>query len=261
MSIASEYLNTLSLSALVAHFNAIQGVKPVKKFASKADAIKRIIAAQQEVPVAEVEKVEEPVETVSGHVSGVSAPLLTPLQYLVMDRIAHAEHNTTNGATPETSSDVNTWLWGDDLADRTGLTVNQVGGVLASLINAELIIVGDIGTKEASVSFTEEGFAGWQIIHSTLGSPDSEEYLRPLHSSEGQLGMTRQTDDGPVFEPLAEDGSFFEVNEAPSSNGGFQYKTRDELKDLAATDAAARQAYRMARRKAARAARKAKKAK
>lgn len=46
---------------------------------------------------------------------------------------------------------------------------------------------------------------------------------------------------------------------APTA-GGFQYLTREALKELAAADAAARAAYRIDRRKAARAARKAKKA-
>lgn len=55
-----------------------------------------------------------------------------------------------------------------------------------------------------------------------------------------------------------EEGEASEESPAP---GGFKYLTRDELAALAESDPAARQAYRMARRKAARMARKAKKGK
>ena len=256
-------LATLTLAGLVSVFNdAIPAnslpVQPVKKFASKEAAIKRIdslcveyglevvddggfvkLVAMPSEDTVEDPSVEAPEESVTvedpaveggeASVPSSDAPaLLTDLQYRVMNRIAHAEHNTTNGATPTQASDVNTWLWGDLLADETGLTPQQVGGVLTSLEQGGFINIVDAGTEEAGVSFTQAGFDSWQIHFQFAGHPD-------------------RLETPPVDAPA----------EAVAS--GFKYLTREELAALAETDPAARAAYRMARRKAARAARKAKK--
>ena len=96
---------------------------------------------------------------------------LTHLQYRVMNHIAHHEMNSSNGATPETHSDVNTWLWADEWASDLGLTGQQIGGVLASLENAGYIGMDKVRktrhmqADESSCWFTEAGFAAWKLIH------------------------------------------------------------------------------------------------
>lgn len=95
---------------------------------------------------------------------------LTNLQYRVMNHIAHHEMNSTNGATPETHSDVNTWLWADEWASDLGLTGQQIGGVLASLENAGYIGMDKVKKRrnepdESSCWFTPAGFAAWKEIH------------------------------------------------------------------------------------------------
>jgi len=92
--------------------------------------------------------------------AGEPAGGLTPMQYALMNRIAHDQYNTTNGATPTSAADVATWLFAADWAADLGLTEQQVGGVLTSLENAEYVSMykGD----ESTVNFTEAGFAAWQ---------------------------------------------------------------------------------------------------
>ena len=92
---------------------------------------------------------------------------LTELQFKVMDAIAHAEHNPTNGATPTSADDVNTWFWADELAAECELTEKQVGGIVTSLQEAGYIGI-DIVTAaqrkkgaESGVWFTKEGFQVW----------------------------------------------------------------------------------------------------
>jgi hypothetical protein len=95
---------------------------------------------------------------------------LTDMQYALMNLIAHHEMNTTNGATPEKHSDVNTWLWADEFAKELSLTEEQVGGLLTTLTEAELIGVHKAKKKrgqpdESTVWFTEAGFLAWQAVH------------------------------------------------------------------------------------------------
>jgi len=97
---------------------------------------------------------------------------LTEMQFALMNRIAHDEYNTTNGATPTSASDVNCWLWADEFAKDIGLTGKQVGGLLTTLETAGLIRMDKVAKKrgqadESSVWFTEAGFAAWQAVHQT----------------------------------------------------------------------------------------------
>lgn len=92
---------------------------------------------------------------------------LTPLQFQLMDLVAHSEYNAGNGATPESASDVNVWFWADELASSMGISEKAVGGVVTSLTEAGFVEV-DIVTAaqrrqgdESSIWFTDAGFAAW----------------------------------------------------------------------------------------------------
>jgi heme-degrading monooxygenase HmoA len=91
------------------------------------------------------------------------------MQYALMNRIAHDQYNTTNGATPTKHTDVNCWLFADEFAADLGLTEKQVGGLLTTLQEAGLIEMHidkkkttKNHTNESSVWFTEEGFQAWK---------------------------------------------------------------------------------------------------
>jgi hypothetical protein len=102
---------------------------------------------------------------------------LTTLQYALMNLIAHAEHNTTNGSTPTTHTDVNTWLWADEFAKDLSLTGKQVGGLLTTLETAGMIgmqkvkksrsLAGGV-PDESTVWFTEAGFEAWLSEHNAI---------------------------------------------------------------------------------------------
>lgn len=256
-------LENLTLAQLVVLHNVL-AAKSVKKFASKADAIKRIgalEAAAEDIDVwqarfdgayaeilkaAKVETVEDaavetPEETVivpDAAVEGGEAPVelpaveITEYEYRVLDAIAHSQWSPVNCATPTTLQETGTWYYADVMADETGLTEQQIGGVSTSLQSKGLITIHiEKDPKESTVDFTELGFSVWDVNFQAKGTLPRLE-TPPV--------------DAPVSAPVT---------------SGFQYKTRDELKALAETDAEARAAYRVERRKAARAARKAKKAK
>jgi hypothetical protein len=97
---------------------------------------------------------------------------LTPLQFKLMDLIAHHEYNTTNGATPKVFSDVNTWLWPSEWAEAMGISGYRVGGLLTSLENDGFIgmnkvktpkvKLGGVPADESTVWFTPKGFSAWQ---------------------------------------------------------------------------------------------------
>lgn len=87
--------------------------------------------------------------------------MLTDLEFKTMDYIAHHEMNTTNGATPTSCGQVDTWLWPDEYAADLGINEHQLGGVLTSLQTKKYVYVVDPGTNEAAVGFTPEGFTAW----------------------------------------------------------------------------------------------------
>lgn len=99
-----------------------------------------------------------------------SPATLTPLQFAVMDAIAHQEHNPSNGHTPTdfASECPNCWFWAKELASECALSEQQLGGVITSLTEAGLIGV-DIVSKaqhnktgdDSSVWFTQAGWDAW----------------------------------------------------------------------------------------------------
>jgi len=191
-------LSTLTLSQLANLYNgAIENhslpCKPTAKFKDKATGVARIEYIMAEYALTlfsddltcalvamhpekdATEDAEEAAAEMNYLPDADEAPAagtLTDLQYRVMNRIAHDEYCTSNGATPTDHTDVTTWLWADEYAKDVGLTEQQVGGVLTSLENAGYIsmykapkVAGQ--QDESTVSFTEAGFAAWQAVHST----------------------------------------------------------------------------------------------
>lgn len=94
---------------------------------------------------------------------------LTELEAKLLNIIAHCEMNPSNGADPESASDVNTYLWAEDRATAMGISLNAVGGVLSSLSNKGLIEM-DAPTVKMSASPAEQRMAG--------------------HDPDGRLGFT-----------------------------------------------------------------------
>lgn len=93
------------------------------------------------------------------------ANLITFNEADVLNGIAYHEYNVGNGAAPECAEDVSTYCWAGDFS--ATLTINQVKGVLSSLVKKELIViqdngVNDGGVKETLVDFTKAGFEVWQ---------------------------------------------------------------------------------------------------
>lgn len=157
-------LESLTIVQITDLYNVL-AEKPVKKFSTKPIAVDRLQKLLDESkhqvfetdgeydvrPVAEEETPEAP---------AAEAIVLTDLEYGMMDLIAHAEHNTPNGATPEKAADVHTWLWADELAKNLGISEQAAGGVLSSLAQKGAIQMDVSGKKEdRTVWFTDLGFA------------------------------------------------------------------------------------------------------
>ena len=81
---------------------------------------------------------------------------MTENEKSIMNTIATNECNPNNGSLPRTILESATWLFMDELASDSGLTVNQVKGVLGSLVKKGLLLV-DEDEVESLVQFTQEG--------------------------------------------------------------------------------------------------------
>ena len=92
---------------------------------------------------------------------------LTDLQFAVMDNIAHDLFNPTNGADPESASDVHCYLWAEERARDLGLSAQQVGGLLTGLDTAGLLWMQkpSKGDPDGGCGFTEAGFEAWKTRH------------------------------------------------------------------------------------------------
>jgi len=84
--------------------------------------------------------------------------MMTPYEKSVLNIIATSEYNQNNGSIPRTVEESATWLFVDDIAEDAGLTVNQVKGVLGSLVKKGLIDIDDIDAEEDTlVQITKNG--------------------------------------------------------------------------------------------------------
>lgn len=272
-------LQSATLAQLVAHYNAIPGIKPVTKFTSKAAGIQRIEsalmgmeepadldepplgvivgveAAQVEEPVAEVQEVESveteiedaPVEPDAVETSGLDPAADEPVAVLTGDEFQEAygltelQYRLLDAIAHSQWSPVNM---------ATPTTKAETG----TWYYAD-VFAGDIGCSEQAVggittSLTEAGlitvFIEADPKESVVDFTDEGfKAWQDVHSVIGSL--PRLTSEEPT-------------SPAAPTASGFTYKTRDELKALAEVDPEGRAAYRAARRLAARKARKAKKA-
>ncbi len=82
---------------------------------------------------------------------------LTEKESSVLNCIATSEYNQLNGSIPTTVEESATYLWVDELANEAGLTMNQVKGVLGSLVKKEMIDIDDFDAKETLISITQNG--------------------------------------------------------------------------------------------------------
>jgi hypothetical protein len=155
-------LSTLTLAQVTDLYNLISE-KPVKKFENKVKAVARLeallLATDNEVFEVDGEYDVRPL-------AQASVITFTDLEYGMMDVIAHAEHNQTNGATPTQKSDVHTWLWADEFGKALGISAQAAGGVLSSLEQKGALWMDVSGKKEDhAVGFEQAGFDAWKLEH------------------------------------------------------------------------------------------------
>jgi hypothetical protein len=81
---------------------------------------------------------------------------VTANEIAVLNDMAHHEMNPGNGARPTCAADVCTFCWVEDFGP--GLTLNQVKGVVSSLVKKGLIVVSE-DDEHNVVDFTDAGFA------------------------------------------------------------------------------------------------------
>ena len=82
---------------------------------------------------------------------------MTENEKSILNIIARSEYNQNNGSIPRTVEESATYLFIDELADDSGLTVNQVKGVLGSLVKKGLVDVDDFDDEETLVQITKDG--------------------------------------------------------------------------------------------------------
>ena len=82
---------------------------------------------------------------------------MTENEKSILCMIARSEFNAVNGQIPQTPEESATWLFIDELADDSNLTINQVKGVLGSLVKKELIFLDSLDDTESLVSLSQDG--------------------------------------------------------------------------------------------------------
>ena len=73
---------------------------------------------------------------------------LTEYESSVLNDIATSDYNQNNGSLPRSTEESATYLWVDEIAANVGLAMNQVKGVLGSLVKKGIIDIDDIDSKE-----------------------------------------------------------------------------------------------------------------
>ena len=93
---------------------------------------------------------------------------LTELENKTMNAIAYNDYTSLNGGEPNKADDTLTWHWPDEFAQDVEISVNQIKGVLSSLVQKELIHIElspsdhPAFPDEDTVMFTELGFKVWK---------------------------------------------------------------------------------------------------
>ena len=85
---------------------------------------------------------------------------MTEYEKTILNSIASSEYNQLNGSIPRTDEESATFLWVDELAADSGLTMSQIKGVLGSLVKKELIEIDDWDSEDSLVRLTKKGIDG-----------------------------------------------------------------------------------------------------
>ena len=84
---------------------------------------------------------------------------MTEMEKSILNIIATSEFNKLNGSIPRNTDESATWLFIDELAEDSGLTINQVKGVLGSLTKKGIIDIDmdEDMEEETLVQITKKG--------------------------------------------------------------------------------------------------------
>jgi hypothetical protein len=80
---------------------------------------------------------------------------LSKLEKQMLENIASNEYNDVNGCDPENAEETFGWYYPEYLDE--GMTVNQVRGVVTSLVKKRLVGV-DLDEEDNTIYLTEQGF-------------------------------------------------------------------------------------------------------
>lgn len=83
---------------------------------------------------------------------------LTSNEKSILNIIATDEMNSLNGSVPRTTEESATWLYTKDIAEEAVMAVNQVKGVLGSLVKKGILDIDDYDDdSEHLVQITKKG--------------------------------------------------------------------------------------------------------
>lgn len=90
----------------------------------------------------------------------------TALEQKLLVDIALDEMNTSNGAEPQSHTEVHCYLWADERASRLGVSEQAIGGLLTSLQKKGAIGVSPQCRQDpdGGIWFTEFGFDVYKTI-------------------------------------------------------------------------------------------------
>jgi hypothetical protein len=82
---------------------------------------------------------------------------LTENEKSILNIVATSEFNAVNGSIPRHPEESPTWMFIDEIAEDSGLTVNQCKGVLGSLVKKGIVDIDDIDNDETLIQITKAG--------------------------------------------------------------------------------------------------------
>jgi len=90
---------------------------------------------------------------------------ITRNEAFVLNAIAHHEMTPWNTGTPDCDEsgawEISTYCWAEDFTN-ADLNVQQVKGVLGSLVQKGLVTINEYDARDNVVSFTPQGFRAWK---------------------------------------------------------------------------------------------------
>lgn len=93
---------------------------------------------------------------------------ITDFEFHVMNAIAHDEMTPANCDTPQSHDETGCWCWPERYT-RDDLDVQQVKGVLSSLVKKGLITISEYDRDDNEVDFTKNGFDVWKTEFEARG--------------------------------------------------------------------------------------------